>query len=125
MIRFTIVAHFKANNVHMPVRLHLINLLFAGLIVVLATIFSTITCAIHVIVSLNDPRPWYLCRILVGIWYINRDTTLEPSSILPFHLGHCYLQQEDHQQVDCGSHCPYPVVGAHDSKSLHPASIRI
>ena len=36
--------------------------------------------------------------------------TLEPSRILTFHPGHCYLQQEGHQQVDFCSSCPYPVV---------------
>ena len=72
MIGFTIVALFKANTVPTPVRLHLINLRFAGLIVVLAAIFSTITSAVFVLVSSNDPRPRYLLpmqNILVGIWY--------------------------------------------------------
>ena len=74
MIGFTIVALFKANAVPTPVRLYLINLLLAGLIVALTAIFSTITPAIHVLVSSNDPRPLYLCRIYLWAFYTSSVT---------------------------------------------------
>ena len=108
MIGFTIVALFKANAVPTLVRLYLINLLFAGLIGALTAIFILITSAVHVIVDSADPRPQYLCKVYLWVSgiYINSDTTLEPGSILAFHPGHCYLQQEDYQQVECCSHCP-------------------
>ena len=53
MIGFTIVTLFKANAVPAPVRLYLINLLFAGLIVALTAIFILITSAVHMLVSSN------------------------------------------------------------------------
>ena len=68
MIGFTIVALFKANAVPTPVRLYLINLLFAGLIVALTAIFILISSAVFVLVSSNHPRPRYLCRVYLWLF---------------------------------------------------------
>ena len=85
MIGFTIVALFKANAVPAPVRLYLINLLFAGLIVSLAAIFGTITSAIHVLVSSNNPRPLYLCRVY--LWAFGTSTVTRLWSLAAFSLS--------------------------------------
>ena len=66
MMGFTIVALFKANAVPRPVRLYLINLLFAGLIVALAAMFILITSG--VLVSSNHPRPRHLCRVYLWVF---------------------------------------------------------
>ena len=76
MIGFTIVALFKANSVPTPVRLYLINLLFAGLIVALTAIFILITSAVLVLVSSNNPRPLYLCRVYLWLFATGAVTRL-------------------------------------------------
>ena len=68
MIGFTIVTLFKANAVPAPVRLYLINLLFAGLIVAVTAIFILITSAVFVLVSSNHPRPRHLCRVYLWVF---------------------------------------------------------
>ena len=85
MIGFTIVVLFKANAVPTPVRLYLINLLFAGFIVALAAIFGTITSAIHVLVSSNNPRPLYLCRVY--LWAFGTSTVTRLWSLAAFSLS--------------------------------------
>ena len=85
MIGFTIVALFKANTVPTPVRLYLINLLFAGLIVALVAIFGAITCVIHVLVSSNKPRPLYLCRVY--LWAFGTSTVTRLWSLTAFSLS--------------------------------------
>ena len=85
MIGFTIVALFKANTVPMPVRLYLINLLFAGLIVALTAIFILITSAVFVLVSSNHPRPRYLCRVYLWLFATGLVTRL--CSLAAFSLS--------------------------------------
>ena len=76
MIGFTIVALFKANSVPTPVRLYLINLLFAGLIVALTAIFILITSAVFVLVSTNHPRSRHLCRVYLWLFATGAVTRL-------------------------------------------------
>ena len=85
MMGFTIVALFKANAVPRPVRLYLINLLFAGLIVALTAIFGTVTSAVHVLVSSDHPRPLYLCRIY--LWVFGTSTVTRLWSLAAFSLS--------------------------------------
>ena len=68
MIGFTIVALFKANAVPTPVRLYLINLLFAGLIVALTVMFTLITSAVFDLVSSTHPRSRHLCRVYLWLF---------------------------------------------------------
>ena len=84
MIGFTIVALFKANAVPMPVRLYLINLLIAGLIGALVAIISR-TYTVQVIVSSNDPRPRYLCRIY--LWALGTLALTRLWSLTAFSLS--------------------------------------
>ena len=84
MIGFTIVALFKANAVPTPVRLYLINLLFAGLIVALGAIINYIS-TVPVIVSSNDPRPRYLCRVY--LWAFGTSTVTRLWSLAAFSLS--------------------------------------
>ena len=76
MIGFTIVALFKANSVPAPVRLYLINLLFAGLIVALTAIFILITSAVFALVSSSHPRSRHLCRVYLWLFAIGLVTRL-------------------------------------------------
>ena len=85
MIGFTIVALFKANAVPTPVRLYLINLLFAGLLVALTLIFISITSAVFVVVSSNHPRPRYLCRVC--LWAFGTSTATRLWSLAAFSLS--------------------------------------
>ena len=85
MIGLTIVALFKANAVPMPVRLYLINLLFAGLLVALTLIFISITSAVFVVVSSNHPRPRYLCRVC--LWAFGTSTATRLWSLAAFSLS--------------------------------------
>ena len=84
MIGFTIVALFKANSVPTPVRLYLINLLFAGLIGALVAIINYIS-TIPVIVSSDDLRPRYLCRIY--LWAFGTSTATRLWSLAAFSLS--------------------------------------
>ena len=85
MIGFTIVALFKANAVPMPVRLFLINLLFAGLIGAMTAMFIFITSALFVVVSSNYPRPLYLCRVY--LWAFVTSTVTQLWSLAAFSLS--------------------------------------
>ena len=69
----------------MPVRLYLINLLFAGLIVALTAIFILITSAVFVLVSSNHPRPRYLCRVYLWLFATGLVTRL--CSLAAFSLS--------------------------------------
>ena len=84
MIGFTIVALFKANAVPTPVRLYLINLLFAGLIGALVAIIN-FASSVHVIGGSNDPRPRYLCRIY--LWAFGASTATRLWSLAAFSLS--------------------------------------
>ena len=84
MIGFTVVALFKANAVPMPVRLYLINLLFAGLIGALVAIIIS-TSTVHAIVSSTDPRPRYLCRVY--LWVFGTSTVTRLWSLAAFSLS--------------------------------------
>ena len=85
MIGFTIVALFKANAVPTPVRLYLINLLFAGLILALTAMFALITSAVFVLVSSNHPRPRYLCRVYM--WLFTTALVTRLCSLAAFSLS--------------------------------------
>ena len=85
MFGFTIVALFKANAVPAPVRLYLINLLFAGLIGAMTAMFSLITSALFVVVSSNHPRPLYLCRAY--LWAFGTSTVTRLWSLAAFSLS--------------------------------------
>ena len=123
MIGFTIVTLFKANAVPTPLP-HQPSLCWASSGVDSNIHFNHLCCFCACeLQSSQTTAP--MQSLLVGICDRTGNTTLEPSRILTFHPGHCYLQQEDHQQVDCCSYCPYPVVGAHAPQSLHYASIGI
>ena len=76
MMGFTIVALFKANSVPTPIRLYLINLLFAGLLVALTAIFTSITSAVFVLVSTNHPRSRHLCRVYLWLFATGAVTRL-------------------------------------------------
>ena len=63
VIGFTILALFMATSIPRPVRIFLINLLFAGLVVAVALMFVIVSATVLVNSSSNDPRPRYLCRV--------------------------------------------------------------
>ena len=63
MIGFTILALLNATSIPGPVRLFLVNLLFAGLLVAVTLIFMAGTFTAFINVSSNHPKPRYLCRV--------------------------------------------------------------
>ena len=63
VIGFTILALFMATSIPRPVRLFLINLLFAGFVVAVAMMFMLGSATVLINSSSNDPRPRYLCRV--------------------------------------------------------------
>ena len=63
MIGFTILSLLKATSIPGPVRLFLINLLLAGLLVAVASMFVVSTSAVLTNVSSNHSRPRYLCKV--------------------------------------------------------------
>ena len=67
MIGFTILALMKATSIPGPVRLFLINLLLAGLLVAVALMFMVGTSTVLINLSLNHPRPLYLCRVYLWV----------------------------------------------------------
>ena len=85
MIGFTIVALFKAIAVPTPVRLYLINLLFAGLTVALTAMFILITSAVFVLVSSNHPRSRHLCRVY--LWLFTTGAVTRLWSLAAFSLS--------------------------------------
>ena len=63
VIGFTILALLMATSIPRPVRIFLINLLFAGLVVAVAMMFMVGSATVLINSSSNDPRPRYLCRV--------------------------------------------------------------
>ena len=66
LIVFTILALLMATAVPRPVRLFLINLLLAGLLVAVSSMFMVCTATILIAVSTHSPLPRYLCRVYLG-----------------------------------------------------------
>ena len=63
MAGMTILALLKATSIPGPVRLFLINLLFAGLLVAVAMMFMVGSATVLINASSDNPRPLYLCRV--------------------------------------------------------------
>ena len=62
----TAVALAMARSIPRPLRVFLINLLLAGLLVVLGSVFIAVTSAVLVVLGSEHPRPpRYLCRVFV------------------------------------------------------------
>ena len=63
MMGLTMLALLKAKSIPGPISLFLVNLLFAGLFVAGALLFTEGTTVMFINLSPNDPRPGYLCRV--------------------------------------------------------------
>ena len=85
MIGFTILSLLKATSIPGPVRLFLINLLLAGLIVAMASMFMVGTPAVLINVSSNHPRPRYLCRVY--LWAFGTGVVARLWSLAAFSLS--------------------------------------
>ena len=103
MIRFTILALLKATSIPGPVRLFLINLLLAGLLVAVASMFyGRHFCCPHKCELKLSQTTVPMQSVLVGICYRSSGTPVEPGSILILDLGHSEILAR--RPSACGVH---------------------
>ena len=76
MIIITIWALLKSSSISRPVRLYLINLLFAGLLVAVVSMLALGSTIVLIKVSSNHPRPLYLCRVYLWGFAVGAVTRL-------------------------------------------------
>ena len=85
MAGMTILALLKATSIPGPVRLFLINLLFAGLLVAVAMMFMVGSATVLINASSDDPRPRYLCRVY--LWAFGSGVVARLWSLAAFSLS--------------------------------------